>query len=169
MVGYSILAPTDPLHLTNQIVPDERHILLVERPERMLGCSCPSNPLSLHLTPAGPCIPQRQWVCRQRQPDQEGSRTHWHLSTWSRLAAVPCAQPRVLPLLGLLGGEQPQFLWSAKNASHDCNPGAAERNTLRSTFSVLASSVCPWHQYCESSATENCEIVVKASRHPVSD
>ena len=38
MVGYSILAPADQLHLTNQIVPDERHILLVERPERMLGC-----------------------------------------------------------------------------------------------------------------------------------
>ena len=140
-------------------------------PEQVHGCSCPSNPLSPRLAPAGPCIPLRQLGCRQHPPDQAGARTPWLLSTWSHLAAEPCAQPRVLPLLGLLdaSNEQPQCLWSAKNASHACHPGAAERNTLRSTFSVLASSVCPWHQYCESSATENCERVVKPSRHPVSD
>ena len=91
MVGYSILAPADPLHLTNQIVPDERHILLVERPERMLGCSCPSNPLSPRLAPACPFIPRRPVGFRRYPPYQAGTRTPWLLSTWSRLAGWPCA------------------------------------------------------------------------------
>ena len=108
-------------------------------PEQVHGCSCPSNPLSPRLAPAGPCIPRRQLGCRQHQPDQAGALTAWLLSTWSRIATGPCAQPRVLPLLGLLEGKQPRGPWSAKNASHAFHPDASERNTLRSTFFGSAS------------------------------